>query len=150
MLLPVWQFGRDDLSDFVDQHTIPQWSTRSPFDLSNPSNAELIWARLYDYCYSTGCHYWGISTYNFWVFGMFSKNYSHGWTTEIYSSDSKDPIVFQFLVYWMHSAFGGANTLPIPTISLGSGDVLTDELPCACGRLWGSNPGATSEILGMS
>ncbi|TDL20622.1 hypothetical protein BD410DRAFT_790582 [Rickenella mellea] len=153
IFIPPWQFLLVDLAEFIDGTNVSQWFNQSAAAPSNhtdheSSNAQLLWARIYDYCYSGGCYHWLVTTYEYWVFGMFSKDHACGWTTEIYGKDSKDPTILQLVVYWMHSAFEAENTLPLPAKPEAE-DTRSDESPCHSGRLWATNPKAVMEILSL-
>ncbi|TDL20631.1 hypothetical protein BD410DRAFT_790590 [Rickenella mellea] len=153
VFLPPWQFSHADFADFIEGSTITLWFSQISTGSISKHDArpgELMWARIYDYCYSSDCHYWVVTSYDHWVFGIFSKNFMQGWTTELYHRDSTDPTVLQLVVFWMHSAFTAKNTWSIPQTPTEPEENPTDERPCHSGRLWASNPKAVMQLLASS
>ncbi|KAG8913382.1 hypothetical protein FRC00_002514 [Tulasnella sp. 408] len=63
-----------------------------------------IWAQIYDYCVTQGNYFFVLTSYEFWVFGVFSADYTFAQVTKPIPYDSKKPTILAVLMYWTQSA----------------------------------------------
>ncbi|KAG9015914.1 hypothetical protein FRB90_004192 [Tulasnella sp. 427] len=75
---------------------------------------EMMWAQLFDYGVMQGDHFFVITTYEYWVFGVFSIDYTSATITEMMPYDSKEPTILGTLMYWTQSAMMTSSLERIP------------------------------------
>ncbi|KAG9002955.1 hypothetical protein FRB90_011278 [Tulasnella sp. 427] len=68
------------------------------------SKVQNIWAQIYDYCVTQGNYFFVLTSYEFWVFGVFSADYSSAQVTNPIPYDARDPTILGCLMYWTQSA----------------------------------------------
>ncbi|KAG8892128.1 hypothetical protein FRC01_014332 [Tulasnella sp. 417] len=80
------------------------------------SEAQKIWAQIYDSCVTQGNYFFALTSYEFWVFGVFSADYTFAQVTDPIPYDSKKPTVLACLMYWTQSAMlvSGLHEIPWP------------------------------------
>ncbi|KAG8927004.1 hypothetical protein FRC00_002392 [Tulasnella sp. 408] len=79
--------------------------------------AHKIWAQIYDYCVTQGNYFFVLTSYEFWVFGVFSADYTFAQVTNLIPYDSKKPTVLASLMYWTQSAMLVPGLHEIPWVS---------------------------------
>ncbi|KIO18586.1 hypothetical protein M407DRAFT_157538, partial [Tulasnella calospora MUT 4182] len=81
------------------------------------SKVENIWAQIYDYCVTQGNFFFILTTYDYWVFGVFSADYSAAKVTDPLPFDLSEPNILECLVYWTQSARLVPGMFEIPWVS---------------------------------
>ncbi|EJD40861.1 hypothetical protein AURDEDRAFT_115723 [Auricularia subglabra TFB-10046 SS5] len=112
--MPMWCFAPKDMADFVNMRNFD-----NPATLSRESavpTAVKLWARLQDFCYLHDAHYFIVSTYEQWVFGTFSPQYSTAYVSQPMQYDAKSPNVIEAIMCWIHSAYGHSEGFPITKV----------------------------------
>ncbi|KAG9017523.1 hypothetical protein FRB90_000948 [Tulasnella sp. 427] len=81
------------------------------------STSQSVLAQVYDYCFNQDHCFWIITTYEYWVFGVFSKDYELALVTEPISFDNASPTVLQCIVYWLQSSVFRAGAFEPPKMT---------------------------------
>ncbi|KAG8943416.1 hypothetical protein FRC04_002881 [Tulasnella sp. 424] len=103
---------------YSDMHEISR--LRDGLPLTTDSNrkkynkAQSVLGQVYDYCTEQEHCFWIISTYEYWIFGVFSENYETAMVTEPIRYDSHSPTTLQCILYWIQSATFRPGAFEIP------------------------------------
>ncbi|RPD65175.1 hypothetical protein L226DRAFT_502003 [Lentinus tigrinus ALCF2SS1-7] len=103
--LPPWEFGPGDFQMFAR----PRKFARGELDREAPdgprwNNAMKLWALTYDVCKSFGFKWFVVTTYNHWVFGTWSPNWTAVEVTQVLPFDKTRSITLvELLVFWTQS-----------------------------------------------
>lgn len=105
-----------DMQDFVQCYSLPPFQRDSENEYS--LNRYRLWAKVWDACASNRSHYFVLSSYNQWVFGIFSRSMKTAFVSRVYSYMSDSPTILQLLVYWLASSSNGTiqGTFDIPHV----------------------------------
>ncbi|KAG8950125.1 hypothetical protein FRC04_007980 [Tulasnella sp. 424] len=114
-----WVMPLSELRRFADMEKLPtlaelQSSGRSGKPNEKFTNEENAWAQIYDYCYGQGHHYFILTTYEHWVFGVFSLNYTSARVSDIIPYSSLEPSVLECITYWVQSSMFVPGSFEIP------------------------------------
>ncbi|KAF8581474.1 hypothetical protein K439DRAFT_1662270 [Ramaria rubella] len=119
VMLPLgpWEFSPQDFIEF---------SSLGLFDDTESSetrsrewlNADRMWAYLYDLCFDFDCPFFVVTSYDQWIFGVFSKHYTNAWFTPTLHFDNKPISIIEIFTFWIHASFGKPNTLNPPSVYL--------------------------------
>lgn len=107
---PPWALPEEELQGFVRPQRFPQQrraqaraSERKRYPLREQ---EWLWSKVWDSCFSSDCRWFVVTTYKFWVFGVFSPDWSSVFVSPVYKYDSCDPTILELLLFWVASAMG--------------------------------------------
>ncbi|KAG9000554.1 hypothetical protein FRB90_011792 [Tulasnella sp. 427] len=78
------------------------------------SKVHRIWAQIYDYCVIQGTFFFVLTSYEYWVFGVFPTDYTFAWVTDLIPNDSKEPTILGCMMYWILSAMLAQGLQPVP------------------------------------
>ncbi|KZT68991.1 hypothetical protein DAEQUDRAFT_670205 [Daedalea quercina L-15889] len=93
---------------------------------------ERLWAKVWDECQRNGSHYFVLTSYYGWVFGVFTAGWTIGLVTDIIRGDQTNPTALESLVYWLISAMGLEGGWEVPEVSEEPQFV---ETPCLVGDI---------------
>ncbi|KAG8932551.1 hypothetical protein FRC02_000929 [Tulasnella sp. 418] len=65
---------------------------------------EELWAELYSRCWATNARWFVVTTYENWIFGVFSETWESAAITAIHPYTSKQPNIIECLFFWLFSA----------------------------------------------
>ncbi|TFK85416.1 hypothetical protein K466DRAFT_664504 [Polyporus arcularius HHB13444] len=106
--LPPWEFGSGDFQQFARARKF----TRGDLDREAPegpkwSNADKLWALTYDTCKTFGYKWFVVTTYNHWVFGTWSPEWTAAEVTPVLPFDKTRCVTLvELLVFWTQSGRG--------------------------------------------
>ncbi|KAG8943421.1 hypothetical protein FRC04_002886 [Tulasnella sp. 424] len=105
---------RDSRGRANTQHSPPKGESKSKTNGNSYSPAESALAQVYDYCKEQEHCFWIITTYEYWVFGVFSKDYKTAMVTEPLAYDRVKPTILECIIYWLQSAHFRPGSFEIP------------------------------------
>ncbi|KAG8918705.1 hypothetical protein FRC01_001697 [Tulasnella sp. 417] len=76
--------------------------------------AQRVMAQVYDYCQEQKHHFFIITTYEHWMFGVFLQDYTCAAVTEPLPYDHKGPTIVQCITYWLQSSLFLPGSFEIP------------------------------------
>jgi hypothetical protein len=84
---------------------------------SQLNSSHRVWANLLDTCKRHECPSFVLTTYQGWVFGSFSEDWTRVDISELKEFDATEPRVMQALVYWVACSMGLAGAeRPVETV----------------------------------
>ncbi|KAI0827205.1 hypothetical protein BC628DRAFT_1409964 [Trametes gibbosa] len=107
LALPPWMLGAGDLQEFSSRRKFQRNELeKEPQAPSKPwSNATKVWAMVYDSCRVSGYRWFVVTTYDKWVFGTWSLEWSGADVTEPIPFDrTRGMSVVQILTFWLECA----------------------------------------------
>ncbi|KDQ14079.1 hypothetical protein BOTBODRAFT_55793 [Botryobasidium botryosum FD-172 SS1] len=113
-----WNFTEKDLDTFINMREPPTVFTeeQKAKKAKNLNKYQKLWCQIYDYAIVQGARFFIVSTYESWVFGCFSKNYSTAWVAPPIHYNSRGPTLVQYLIYWVQSAMSAEGGWLIPEV----------------------------------
>ncbi|KAG8907118.1 hypothetical protein FRC01_007794 [Tulasnella sp. 417] len=93
--------------------------TSSPGRQKKPAytSAQRALAQAYDYGKEQKHHFFIITTYEHWMFGVFSRDYTGAAVTEPLPYTHKGPTIIQCITYWLQSSLFLPGSFEIPEVS---------------------------------
>ncbi|KAI0674050.1 hypothetical protein C8Q78DRAFT_1067214 [Trametes maxima] len=106
LALPPWQLGIGDLHEFASRRVFTHGELdREPAGTTAWSNATKLWAMLYDTSRVSGYRWFVITTYNSWVFGTWSLDWSAAEVTRPIPFDrTRGMSIVELLTFWIECA----------------------------------------------
>ncbi|KAI0635457.1 hypothetical protein C8Q77DRAFT_1217273 [Trametes polyzona] len=106
LAIPPWMLGVGDLREFSSRRVFDQGDLdREPPGTTAWSNATKLWAMLYDSCRVSGYRWFVITTYQQWVFGTWSEDWSGAEVTEPVPFDrTRGMTIVEMLTFWIECA----------------------------------------------
>lgn len=94
---PPWVLSDEDMWQFTELKSLPMDNV--------PLRAkERLWAKVWDTCVRRQSTYFVVTSYQQWVFGAFSRGFTHAFVSPPMGAQSRDPTVIQAAIYWLASA----------------------------------------------
>ncbi|KAK7050968.1 hypothetical protein VNI00_005080 [Paramarasmius palmivorus] len=116
-LQPPWVLSPQDIKQFASCQSFPQHRLPGHMFTINPlKSEERLWAKLWDLCVTQGTPWFVLTSYNQWVFGMFSEGWTNALVTGVYEWNSSSPTIIECLTFWLASAMGIATNLQYPKV----------------------------------
>ncbi|KAG8918704.1 hypothetical protein FRC01_001696, partial [Tulasnella sp. 417] len=78
------------------------------------TTAQRVLAQVYDYCKEQKNHFFIITTYEYWMFGVFSQDYSLATVTEPLPYNHQGTTILQCIKYWLQSSLFLPGSFEIP------------------------------------
>ncbi|KAG8914549.1 hypothetical protein FRC01_004011 [Tulasnella sp. 417] len=100
------------------------------------SEEEKVWAQLYDYCHGQGHHYFILTTYDHWVFGVFSLNFTSAQVSDVIPYSHTEPTVLECITYWVQSSMFVPGCFEIPMFGSNDSGPPAPLEPPAWERAW--------------
>ncbi|KAF9464673.1 hypothetical protein BDZ94DRAFT_1255649 [Collybia nuda] len=103
---PPWILTHQDIKEFSECRSFPPFrKLGNAFPIPLKSR-ERLWAKMWDTCVQHRTHWFVLTSYDNWVFGTFSTGFTTAFVTNVYSYDSYNPTIIEFLTFWTLSATG--------------------------------------------
>ncbi|KAG8985842.1 hypothetical protein FRB90_004408, partial [Tulasnella sp. 427] len=77
---------------------------------------ENLMAQTYDYCVRQGHHWFIVTTYERWVFGVFSLDYSSAEVTDVLEYNCAEPTILECILFWTQSSMYVPGLWEIPRL----------------------------------
>ncbi|KAI0721678.1 hypothetical protein C8T65DRAFT_630855 [Cerioporus squamosus] len=108
-----WILPSEDLEEFASCTSFPD----SRQHYMTPLNiVQRLWAKIYDRCSRHGSRWFVLTTYDDWVFGVFSRGYTQAWVSNVLHGQSLGPTILECLFYWFASAAGSPSGWRVPDV----------------------------------
>ncbi|KAG8918179.1 hypothetical protein FRC01_002019 [Tulasnella sp. 417] len=78
------------------------------------NRAQRALAQVYDYCREQKHHFFIITTYEHWMFGVFSQDYTLATVTEPLPYNHQGPTILQCIIYWLQSSLFLPGSFELP------------------------------------
>ncbi|KAI0353313.1 hypothetical protein OH77DRAFT_1522520 [Trametes cingulata] len=107
LTIPPWEIGVGDLRDFAlrDRYGDQELDRDEPNGPNRWSNADKVWAMLYDSCRVSGYRWFVVTNYKYWVFGTFSRRWTGAEVTEPLPFDKTQGMtIIELLTFWFECA----------------------------------------------
>ncbi|KAF7294961.1 Microtubule associated protein [Mycena indigotica] len=101
---PPWILSSADILEFTKCRSFPPYIGAGHAFPSELSSKERIWAKLWDTCVTNHTPWFVLTSYNQWVFGVFSSAWTAAFVSEVCEFDSFSPTVIEWLTFWVASA----------------------------------------------
>ncbi|KAG8974811.1 hypothetical protein FRC05_006743 [Tulasnella sp. 425] len=108
---------------------------------------ENVWAQIYDYCTRQNHHFFVLTSYENWAFGVFSLRYEIAYVSDVIAYDNTGPTVLECLLYWVQSAMLVPGLFEVPRVSTAMASAHKTDTVHAIDHAWIRNPRAVA-ILG--
>ncbi|KAH9951323.1 hypothetical protein B0H21DRAFT_718505 [Amylocystis lapponica] len=116
VIQPPWILSPKDFELFVECVTLPSLQVNTNLQPQIYDSKERLWGKLWDVCFRNKSHWFVVTTYWGWVFGVFSKGWTRGFVTSIRTSQEESPTILEYLIYWFASAIGIPGGWEIPEV----------------------------------
>lgn len=94
---PPWILSHEDMWQFTELKSLP-------VDNGPLRAKERLWAKLWDISVRRQSAYFIVTSYQQWVFGVFSRGYTNAFVSPPVDAQSRNPTVLQAILYWLASA----------------------------------------------
>lgn len=125
-----WTLSEEELQGFIRPQRLPQQrgaqACVSELKCYPFREQEWLWSKVWDSCFSCDCRWFVVTTYRYWVFGVFSPDWGDVFVSPLYTYDSCDPTILELLLFWVVSAMGYEGGWIPPETRAGS------KLPIQC------------------
>ncbi|KAF5315944.1 hypothetical protein D9611_004672 [Ephemerocybe angulata] len=104
---PPWIATQRDLEEFANSREFPPFMVPGDtFPEALPESKDRLWAKLWDCCAREKIHYFVVTSYTHWVFGVFTPGYSAAFTSPAIPHNNTVPTIVEMLTFWTISAMG--------------------------------------------
>ncbi|KAH9842813.1 uncharacterized protein C8Q71DRAFT_734682 [Rhodofomes roseus] len=118
---PPWILSPKDFESFVSCDVLRRVDDFAHMDEDDKTYAytskERLWAKIWDECQRNGSHYFVLTTYWGWVFGVFTAGRTVGLISHVMSDSQSFPTILESLVYWLLSAMGIKGGWEVPEVA---------------------------------
>ncbi|KAL0946926.1 hypothetical protein HGRIS_013087 [Hohenbuehelia grisea] len=101
---PPWVLSRQDMKEFASSKAMPPFRAEGHFYPTPLQSNERLWAKIWDTCVEKDTRWFVVTTYQQWVFGVFTKGWTTAYVTSPYECDEYGPTILEFLTYWVACA----------------------------------------------
>lgn len=101
---PPWILSEQDMREFSECRSFPPFrKLGNAFPISLQSK-ERLWAKIWDLCVKRRTHWFVLTSYDNWVFGVFSTGWTAAFVTGVYTFDMYNPTITEALTFWTVAA----------------------------------------------
>jgi len=101
---PWWILSDEDLKEFVAPDSFPACYGHGRAYPQPLRSKFRVWAKIWDTCALQGSHWFALTNYKKWVFGVFSPGYSIAFVSQVFDHDKVGPSIVECLTFWVASA----------------------------------------------
>ncbi|KAL4069596.1 hypothetical protein V8B97DRAFT_1968151 [Scleroderma yunnanense] len=116
---PPWILSQEDIWQFTELKSLP-------VDNGPLRAKERLWAKLWDSCVRRQSTYFIVTSYQQWVFGVFSRGFTNAFVSPPIDARSRDPTVMHAILYWLVSALAVEDGYAAPHVPEPVGYVMGD------------------------
>ncbi|KAK7467104.1 hypothetical protein VKT23_004164 [Stygiomarasmius scandens] len=114
---PPWILSPQDIKEFARCRSFPAYrALGNAFAIDELRSEERAWAKLWDTCVVRNTPWFVLTSYNQWVFGMFTQGWTAAFVTKVYEYNSFEPTIVELLTFWIVSAMGIASNFQCPKV----------------------------------
>ncbi|KAJ7493138.1 hypothetical protein B0H11DRAFT_978733 [Mycena galericulata] len=100
---PPWVLSEKDILEFSEARLFPRFGINHGGS-GALTGAERLWANVWDTCIASKTRWFVLTSYNQWVFGLFSEGWTIGFVSGVYQFDARNPTVLEILAFWVACA----------------------------------------------
>ncbi|KAJ7057040.1 hypothetical protein C8F01DRAFT_341600 [Mycena amicta] len=101
---PPWVLSTADIYEFAKCRSFPPYLGAGHAFPTELASHERSWAKIWDTCVSNHTPWFVLTSYNHWVFGVFSAAWTAAFVSEVCEFNSHSPTIVQWLIFWVASA----------------------------------------------
>ncbi|KAJ7172503.1 hypothetical protein C8R46DRAFT_1161910 [Mycena filopes] len=111
---PPWILSEQDIKEFSECRSFPPFRAPGNAFPKELDSRERLWAKLWDACVSKKTPWFVLTSYNHWVFGVFSAGWTAAFVSGVQAFDTVSPTITEWLTFWVASAMRlqGRHTIP--------------------------------------
>ncbi|KAJ6496653.1 hypothetical protein C8R47DRAFT_973464 [Mycena vitilis] len=125
---PPWILSEQDIKEFSQCRSFPPFRVPGNAFPTRLESKERLWAKIWDACVAKNTRWFVLTSYNQWVFGVFSNGWTAAFVSTVQNFDSVSPTIIEWLTFWVASAmhFKGHSLIP----KVGEPPYLPNAAPC--------------------
>ncbi|KII85576.1 hypothetical protein PLICRDRAFT_31748 [Plicaturopsis crispa FD-325 SS-3] len=109
-VVPPWYLGPQDMQYFVNALQFRNTRIRKR-DAPGPNLKRLhYWTMIASFCHGHGIRRFVLTTYEQWVFGCFSEDWTDAAVSDVQERTARSPSVLGTFLFWMHLHLPGEDT----------------------------------------
>ncbi|KAJ7079296.1 hypothetical protein B0H15DRAFT_518829 [Mycena belliarum] len=112
---PPWILSAQDMLEFVRCRMFPRVLIKNDCPTALELNQRL-WAKLWDICVQRKTRWFILTSYEQWVFGVFSEGWTIGFVSEVMQFDAQGPTVLEALAFWIACAMRLPGCRSVPKV----------------------------------
>ncbi|KAJ7063273.1 hypothetical protein C8F01DRAFT_69063 [Mycena amicta] len=101
---PPWILSSADIHEFAKCRSFPPYVGVGHAYPTELDSKQRLWAKIWDTCVSNHTPWFVLTSYNHWVFGVFSSAWTAAFVSEVCEFSSFSPTVLEWLTFWVASA----------------------------------------------
>ncbi|KAF7322950.1 Microtubule associated protein [Mycena chlorophos] len=101
---PPWILSAADIQEFAKCRSFPPYVGVGHAYPTELESKERLWAKIWDTCVTNHTPWFVLTSYNQWVFGVFSSGWTAAFVSDVCNFDSFSPTVIEWLTFWVASA----------------------------------------------
>ncbi|KAJ7632591.1 hypothetical protein FB45DRAFT_508821 [Roridomyces roridus] len=113
---PPWILSEQDIKEFAECRSFPPFRVPGNAFPTPLESKERLWAKIWDTCVSRNTPWFVLTSYNQWVFGVFSAGWTAAFVTGVYQFDGYSPTIVEWLSFWIASAMRLKGWRSIPKV----------------------------------
>ncbi|KAJ7774799.1 hypothetical protein B0H16DRAFT_74878 [Mycena metata] len=125
---PPWILSEQDIKEFSQCRSFPPYRLPGNAFPTGLESKERLWAKIWDACVSRKTPWFVLTSYNQWVFGVFSAGWTAAFVSGVHNFDSLSPTIIEWLTFWVASAMRLQGLHAIPKVC--EPPYLPHEVPC--------------------
>ncbi|KAJ6547537.1 hypothetical protein B0H19DRAFT_1166187 [Mycena capillaripes] len=113
---PPWILSAQDIKEFSQCHSFPPFCGPGNAFPTPLESKDRLWAKIWDTCVAKNTPWFVLTSYNQWVFGVFSAGWTAAFVTPVYNFDASTPTIIEWLTFWVASAMRLKGWRAIPKV----------------------------------
>ncbi|KAJ7109350.1 hypothetical protein C8R44DRAFT_284984 [Mycena epipterygia] len=126
---PPWILSEQDIKEFSQCRSFPPFRVPGNAFPTPLESKERLWAKIWDACVARNTPWFVLTSYNQWVFGVFSAGWTAAFVTGVCNFDAYSPTCLEWLTFWVASAMRLKGWRAIPKVC-DEPPYLPREVPC--------------------
>ncbi|KAJ7155992.1 hypothetical protein C8R43DRAFT_1087364 [Mycena crocata] len=143
---PPWILSEQDIKEFSQCRSFPPFRVPGNAFPTPLESKERLWAKIWDACVSKNTPWFVLTSYNQWVFGVFSAGWTAAFVTGVCDFNAYSPTVVEWLTFWVASAMRLKGWRGIPKVC-DEPLYLPCEVPCTVYDISGCDPDSALALL---
>ncbi|TFK29915.1 hypothetical protein FA15DRAFT_608813 [Coprinopsis marcescibilis] len=113
---PPWILTENLMKQFIGCKSFPPYYRPGYSYPDHLTTKDRLWAKLWDACVRHRTRYFVLTSYENWVFGVFSPGWTTAFTTNIQKASQTGPTVLELLCFWIASSMHAPGGFSLPLI----------------------------------
>ncbi|KAJ7449782.1 hypothetical protein FB451DRAFT_737367 [Mycena latifolia] len=136
---PPWILSEQDIKEFSQCRSFPPFRVPGNAFPTPLESKERLWAKIWDACVARNTPWFVLTSYNQWVFGVFSAGWTAAFVTGVCDYNAYSPTVIEWLTFWVASAMRLKGWRAIPKVCEEPA-YIPHHCPCTVYDVMGHNP----------